>query len=158
MPVVERQKMALLAERLRSQGKRIVFTNGCFDLIHAGHLMLLEEASALGDILVAGINSDASVRELKGSMRPIFPERDRAQLLAGFRMVDYTVIFFETTACRLLEEIKPHVYVKGGDYSNELPERETAEKIGAEIHFIPLKEGYSTSKIIQHIRSIYGNK
>jgi rfaE bifunctional protein nucleotidyltransferase chain/domain len=140
---------------LRESGGRLVFTNGCFDLLHPGHVSYLEAARSLGDALVVGLNSDASVRRLKGSERPINPEGDRAAMLAALRAVDAVVIFDEDTPVRLLREVSPAVYVKGGDYRVEdLPEADVAREIGAEVELLPFEPGYSTTALIERIRSI----
>ena len=140
---------------LRESGGRIVFTNGCFDLLHPGHVAYLEAARSLGDALVVGLNSDESVRGLgKGSDRPIVPEADRAAVLGALRAVDAVVIFDERTPVRLMREVRPAVYVKGGDYRIEdLPEAGVADEIGAEVRIIPFEPGYSTSALLERIRT-----
>ena len=139
---------------LRASGERIVFTNGCFDLLHPGHVAYLEAARSLGDALVVGLNSDESVRGLgKGWDRPIVPEADRAAVLGALRAVDAVVIFDERTPACLMREVRPAVYVKGGDYRVEdLPEAEVADEIGAEVRIIPFEPGYSTSALVKKIR------
>ena len=140
---------------VREAGGRIVFTNGCFDLLHPGHVSYLRAARALGDALVVGLNSDASVNRLKGPLRPIVPEEDRAAVLAALESVDAVIIFDEDTPVRLLRELRPAVYVKGGDYRVEdLPEAEVAAEIGAEVRILPFEPGYSTTALIERIRSI----
>ena len=135
-------------------GKRLVFTNGCFDLLHRGHVSYLQSARALGDALVVALNSDASVRKLKGPGRPFVPQRDRAAVLRALRSVDAVVVFDEDTPVRLMRELKPGVYVKGGDYRVEdLPEAEVAKEFGAEVRIIPFEEGYSTTALIEKIKS-----
>ena len=139
----------------REVGKRVVFTNGCFDLLHPGHISYLREASALGDALVVGLNSDASVSKLKGPLRPIVSEADRAIILSALEFVDAVVIFTEDTCERLLRELKPAVYVKGGDYRiQDLPEAQVATEIGAEVRILPFEPGYSTTALIQKIRNL----
>ena len=139
---------------LRESGGRVVFTNGCFDLLHPGHVAYLEAARSLGEALVVGLNSDESVRELgKGPDRPIVAEEDRAAVLGALRAVDAVVVFDERTPVRLMREIRPAVYVKGGDYRIEdLPEAEVAREIGAEVRIIPFEPGYSTSALVEKIR------
>ena len=139
---------------LRENGGRIVFTNGCFDLLHPGHVAYLEVARSLGDALVVGLNSDESVRGLgKGRDRPLVSEADRAAVLEALRAVDAVVIFDERTPVRLMREVRPVVYVKGGDYRVEdLPEAGVADEIGAEVKIIPFKPGYSTSALVRRIR------
>ena len=133
----------------------MVFTNGCFDLLHPGHVSYLRAARALGDALVVGLNSDASVGRLKGPFRPVVPEGDRAAVLAALEPVDAVVVFGEDTPVRLLRELKPAVYVKGGDYRIEdLPEAEVAAEIGAEVKILPFEPGYSTTALIEKIRSM----
>ncbi len=133
----------------------MVFTNGCFDLLHPGHVSYLRAARSLGDALVIGLNSDASVQRLKGKSRPIVSEGDRATVLAALESVDAVVLFGENTPMRLMRELKPAVYVKGGDYKIEnLPEAKVAAEIGAETTIIPFEPGYSTTALIEKIRSI----
>jgi rfaE bifunctional protein nucleotidyltransferase chain/domain len=141
-------------DALREARVRLVFTNGCFDLLHPGHVAYLEAARGLGDALVVGLNSDASVRRLKGPGRPINPEGDRVAMLAALRAVDAVVVFDEDTPVRLLREVAPAVYVKGGDYRIEdLPEAEVAREIGAEVRILPFEPGYSTTTLLERIRS-----
>jgi rfaE bifunctional protein nucleotidyltransferase chain/domain len=132
----------------------VVFTNGCFDIIHPGHVSYLRSARSLGDALVVGLNSDTSIVRLKGPSRPIVPEGDRADVLAALEFVDAVVVFNEDTPVRLMRELKPDVYVKGGDYRIEdLPEAKVAVEIGAEVKIMPFEPGYSTSSLIEKIRS-----
>lgn len=142
---------ALVAELERDR-RRVVLTNGVFDLLHVGHLRSLRRAKALGEVLVVGVNSDASVRGLKPG-RPLVPEAERAELVAALEPVDYVVVFGERTADGLLRAIRPAVYVKGGDYTPEsLPEAATAREIGAEVAIVPLEAGYSTSGLVERLR------
>ena len=142
--------------RLRESGRSLVFTNGCFDLLHPGHVSYLRAARSLGDALVVGLNSDASISKLKGPSRPIVPEADRATVLEALEFVDAVVIFDEDTPVRLLREVRPSVYAKGGDYSVEdLPEAEVAAQIGAEVRILPFEPGYSTSALIEKIRTTF---
>ncbi len=155
--IVGRRELAGELARLRSAGKRIVFTNGDFDLLHAGHVRYLREAAALGDLLVMGLSGDASVRQRKDPGRPIVPEVDRAELLAALEMVDYVVIYQEKTAEATVAELKPDVYVKGGDYTPEtLPEARVVEGYGGQVRLLPYHEGSSTTGIIQRILDAYG--
>jgi rfaE bifunctional protein nucleotidyltransferase chain/domain len=141
--------------RAREVGERVVFTNGCFDLLHPGHVSYLGAARALGDALVVGLNSDASVKRLKGPERPLVPERDRAAVLVALESVDAVVVFGEDTPIRLLRELKPAVYVKGGDYRIEdLPEAKIAAEIGTEVRILPFEVGYSTTALIEKIRGM----
>lgn len=138
------------AAALRAAGRRIVFTNGCFDILHAGHVRYLAAARALGDCLVLGLNSDASVRRLKGETRPVNDENDRAEVVGGLKSVDAVVIFDEDTAENLIAKVRPAVYAKGGDYTPEtLPEARVVESYGGEVAFIPLVAGKSTTNIIR---------
>lgn len=140
---------------IREEGGRVVFTNGCFDLLHPGHVFYLRAARSLGDALVVGLNSDASVRKLKGPSRPVVPEKDRAAVLEALESVDAVVVFGEDTPIRLMRELEPAVYVKGSDYRIEdLPEAEVAREFGAEVRIIPFEPGYSTSALIEKIKSM----
>ena len=135
---------------LRAAGMRVVFTNGCFDILHAGHARYLAAARALGDVLILGLNSDASVRRLKGETRPVNSEVDRAEVVGALKSVDVVVIFGEDTAEELIAKVRPAVYAKGGDYTREtLPEARIVERYGGEVAFIPLVAGKSTTSIIE---------
>jgi glycerol-3-phosphate cytidylyltransferase len=152
--IVDRVRLAGICEELRSQGKRVVFTNGCFDLLHAGHARYLAEARGLGDALVVGVNSNRSVRSLKGPSRPIVPEEERAELLAHLQCTDFVCLFDEDRPDSLIEAVKPRVHVKGGDYTeDQLPEAEVVRRSGGEIVILPLVEGRSTSNLIERIAS-----
>ncbi len=138
---------------IRKAGGHVVFTNGCFDLLHPGHISYLRAARSLGDALVVGLNSDASVRRLKGPSRPVVPEKDRAAVLEALESVDAVCIFGEDTPIRLMRELEPAVYVKGGDYRvKDLPEAEVAREFGAEVRIISFEPGYSTSALIEKIK------
>jgi rfaE bifunctional protein nucleotidyltransferase chain/domain len=152
--IVELEDFSDRCEKLRSAGKKIVATNGCFDLLHVGHVRYLQAARALGDLLVVGLNGDRSVHDLKGAGRPITAQSDRADILAALECVDLVTIFPEIRATEFLVAVRPAVYVKGGDYRSEtLDEKERAilKEIGAEIHLIPFERGYSTSRLIDRI-------
>ncbi|MFN8578783.1 MAG: D-glycero-beta-D-manno-heptose 1-phosphate adenylyltransferase [Candidatus Sericytochromatia bacterium] len=139
---------------LKSKSKTIALTNGCFDILHIGHARYLKQAKELADILIVGINSDSSVKQLKGENRPINNENDRAELLSYFKFIDYVVIFNEKTADNLLLSIKPDIYVKGGDYTKEsLPEKNSIDKINANVAFIDFVNGYSTTNIINRSKN-----
>ena len=126
--ILSRELAIKLVEELKAQGKKVVFTNGCFDILHVGHLRYMNEAKRQGDVLIVGVNSDASVKRLKGESRPINNENDRAEMLSGLEAVDFTIIFSEDTPISLIEAIKPSVHVKGGDYKkDDLPETEVVE-------------------------------
>jgi D-beta-D-heptose 7-phosphate kinase/D-beta-D-heptose 1-phosphate adenosyltransferase len=144
-----REQIKIIAKNYQAQGKKIVFTNGCFDILHLGHIKYLEEAKKLGEVLIVGVNSDASVKRLKGETRPINPEFDRAYLLNALKSVDYTVIFSEDTPYELIKTIAPDVLVKGADYKDK-------EVIGSDIakstHLIEFTTGKSTTNIIKRIQ------
>ena len=147
---------AMVDERgkLRDRGESLVFTNGCFDLLHAGHVRYLERARALGDRLLVAVNTDETVRELKGEGRPITPLDDRMEVLAALRVVDYVVSFDERTPAAVIEEILPDVLVKGGDWS--LPHivgRDVVEESGGHVVSLPFESGYSTTSLLQRILS-----
>jgi len=140
-------------ERLRAEGKRLVFTNGCFDILHVGHVRYLAQARALGDALVVAINSDRSVRELKGAGRPVMSEDERAELLAALASVDYVTVFDDASPRGLIAEVLPDVLVKGGDYQpDEIHGREEVERAGGRVLSLPFIEGASTSSIIERIK------
>ncbi len=142
-------------ERERT-GKRVVFTNGCFDIIHAGHVDYLEKAKKLGDILVVGLNSDSSVKRIKGEKRPLIPQEMRAKVLSSLKPVDYVVVFEEDTPLRLIKAIKPDVLVKGGDWDlDKIVGREFVESYGGEVKTIPFEFDISTSKIVDRIIRLY---
>ena len=139
-------------QRLRSAGKRLVFTNGVFDLLHVGHVRYLTQARALGDALVVAINSDRAVRELKGPDRPVFNEAERAEILAALRVVDYVTIFDDISPRRLITELLPDVLVKGGDYGlDQIHGREEVEAAGGKVISLPFVEGSSTTALIEKI-------
>jgi rfaE bifunctional protein nucleotidyltransferase chain/domain len=139
-------------ESWRAAGQTIVFTNGVFDLLHRGHVEVLEEAAMLGDRLVVGVNSDASVRRLKGPTRPIVPGEERAELVGALACVDAAVLFDEDTPERLIHDVRPNVLVKGGDWAiDQIVGREFVESLGGRVLSIPLREGLSTSKLIERI-------
>jgi D-glycero-beta-D-manno-heptose 1-phosphate adenylyltransferase len=141
--------------RDRHPGKTIVFTNGCFDILHAGHVRYLAGAKQLGDILVVGLNGDASVRDLKGAGRPLNSQQDRAEILVALAAVDYVIIFDEKRVDKLLLEVRPRIYAKGGDYtvkSLDPDEFSALKEIGAKIEILPLVPGKSTSQLVQAIQ------
>ena len=141
-----------LAE-LKRNGNKIVFTNGCFDILHPGHARYLEDARALGDVLVVAVNSDRSVQALKGSGRPVIPELERAEVLAALRAVDYVTVFDELTPRSVIARLLPQVLVKGADWGpNAIVGREEVEAAGGRVISIPLVQGYSTSAIIEKIK------
>lgn len=138
----------------KRNGKRVVFTNGCFDLLHPGHIRSLETARSLGDVLIVGINSDESVRTLKGEGRPVIPEQERAEILASLECVDAVVIFDEFTPQRVVAALVPDVLVKGGDWpGNQIVGREEVEAAGGKVVLVEVVPGYSTTEILKKIRS-----
>ena len=150
--IIDRDNAAQFCEDLRRQGKRIVFTNGCFDIIHAGHVRYLTTAKNFGDVLIVGLNTDESVRKLKGESRPINKQDDRAEVLLGLKAVDHVIYFGEATAENLIAEVKPAVYVKGGDYTLEtLPEAAIVQSYGGRIELVNLVAGRSTTNVIKKI-------
>ena len=153
--IIDLDELARRADELRAGGRKLVATNGCFDLLHLGHVRYLQAARALGDLLAVGLNGDRSVRELKGSQRPINNERDRAEMLAALSCVDFVTIFPETRATRFILAAQPAIYAKRGDYTPETldPEESAALKeVGAEIRIIPFEKGYSTSLLLEQLR------
>ena len=151
--ILSREALIRLMRRLSTR-RRVIFTNGCFDLLHAGHVTLLERAKRYGDILVIGINSDRSVRALKGPGRPVVDQRNRARVLAALESVDYVTIFDERTPQRLVEALRPHVLIKGADWAaSEIIGRDTVRRRGGRVVRLPLLKGYSTSKLIQRIKN-----
>lgn len=137
---------------IRSKGKSIVTTNGCFDIVHTGHIAYLTEAASFGDVLIVGINSDKSVHQLKGPTRPLQKEHDRTFIISSLKMVDYAFIFEEKDPIPFLSVIKPDVHVKGGDYTPEtLPERKIVEENGGKIAVVSFVKGYSTTSIVKKI-------
>jgi len=154
--IKDRKTLHRIIEDLKAKGKRIVFTNGCFDLLHIGHIHYLEEAKALGDILVVGVNSDRSVRNLKGPNRPILPEEERSEILSGLGCVDYIAIFGEATPLELISSLQPHILVKGGDWTQETTVgREIVETSGGKVVILPFVQESSTSNIIEAILKRY---
>lgn len=147
---IERKKISDIVSKLKSQGKSIVFTNGCFDIIHIGHTRYLSKSKKLGDILIIGLNSDSSVSGIKPG-RPVTPESQRAEVLSALSMVDYIVFFDEDTPYELIKEIKPDILVKGSDWKEE---EIVGRDIAKEVRTIPLIKDISTSKIIQKIQSL----
>ncbi|PYU27354.1 MAG: bifunctional heptose 7-phosphate kinase/heptose 1-phosphate adenyltransferase [Acidobacteria bacterium] len=154
--LVELAQAKQLVSLARSQGRKIVFTNGCFDLLHAGHVQLLQQAKALGHILIVAINDDASVRQLKGNGRPLISVFDRARIIAALESVDYVIIFSDPTPLRLIEELMPDVLVKGGNYSlEEVIGRKEVEKYGGRVALVPTIDTQSSSQIIKEIVARY---
>lgn len=150
--IKKREHLAGICEKLKQQGKTVVFTNGCFDILHLGHVKLLQQAKALGDVLILGLNTDESVKRLKGPSRPIIKQDERAEMLAALEMIDYVTFFDEDTPVRTLEILKPSIHVKGGDYQEEyMPETPIVKKHGGKIVILPYVKGLSTTNIIRKI-------
>ena len=154
--IKEREELQRIIKGLKIKGKRIVFTNGCFDLLHVGHVRYLEQAKSLGDVLVVGINGDRSVQDLKGPRRPILPVEERAEILSGLGCIDYITVFDEPTPFELISVLQPNVLVKGGDWAREkIVGGEVVEGAGGEVVTIPFVEGSSTTNIIETILERY---
>ena len=150
--IVDKKEAKEIIESIKAQGKTTVFTNGCFDILHVGHTRYLKESAKCGDVLIIGLNSDSSVKRLKGESRPINNEQDRAELLCELNFVDYVVIFEQDSPAELLDEIKPDIYTKGADYTLEtLPEAKIVLKNGGHVEFINLVAGKSTTNVIKKI-------
>lgn len=153
--IVEEIELGEILIKLKKDRKKVVFTSGCFDILHAGHVMYLAEAKGRGDVLVVLLNSDASVKKLKGTERPIVPESERAYVVAGLESVDYVCLFDDDTPCRIIEHIKPDVVIKGGDYKGKhIPEMDTVALYGGIVEYVHLKEGWSTTNIVEKIKSL----
>lgn len=139
----------------KSKGKKVVSTSGCFDIIHAGHVTYLEEAKARGDILIVLLNSDSSVRELKGVERPIVSEKERAIVLAGLSCVDYVCIFNENTPCTMISKLQPDSFIKGGDYKGmHIPEMDVMAPYGGKVEYVSMVDGCSSTNIIEKIKGL----
>lgn len=151
--IVPRDKVRELGDRLRREGRRIAFANGCFDLLHVGHVRYLEAARAEGDVLVVGVNADQAVRECKGPGRPLLPAEARAELVSALAAVDYVVIFGEPTAEAVLTELRPHVHCKGTDYTEDtVPEREAVRRLGGVVRIVGDNKNHSTRAMLAEIR------
>jgi len=150
--VIARRELRTLGDRLRREGKRIAFANGCFDVLHVGHVRYLQAARAEGDVLVVGVNGDAAVRALKGPGRPLLAAEARAELVAALEAVDYVVIFEEQTAEGVLTELVPHVHCKGTDYTQEnVPERAVMQRLGGEVRIVGDPKDHSTRALLAAI-------
>jgi rfaE bifunctional protein nucleotidyltransferase chain/domain len=157
--IVNAEELGAIAGKMRGEGRKLVLTNGCFDLLHAGHVRYLQAARALGDALAVAINGDESVRALKGDGRPLNRAADRAEVVAALGCVNHVVVFPEVRATQLLERVRPAIYVKGGDYTPETldaDERAALERSGAEIRILPFENGFSTSSLIGKIKESDG--
>ncbi len=149
-----RSELKSIVERHQARGQRVVFTNGCFDLLHIGHVRYLEKAQAVGDALIVAVNSDASVLRLKGAGRPVVTQKDRCEVLGGLASVDYVTVFDEATPLEIIRELAPDVLVKGGDWDlDQIVGRSFVEESGGRVTSIEFEKGYSTTAIIDHIRN-----
>lgn len=156
--IIDREKISVLAKRLKEEGKKIVTTNGSFDILHAGHAEYLQEAKKQGDVLIVGLNSDSSIKAYKSKDRPIIPQEQRALMLAALQSVDYVVVFDETDPIKLLSEIKPDVHVNGAEYGEDCIEAGIVKKNGGRIHLIPRYNGLSTTQILEKISNSFSQK
>lgn len=155
--IFSRETLKEQLSRLRQAGKTIVFTNGCFDILHVGHVRYLGEAKKLGDILVLALNSDTSVRAIKGEKRPLVPEDERADIMAALESIDYVILFDDPTPQRLIEYLQPDILVKGGDWAEAaIAGADFVKASGGRVITIPLTEGRSTTNIVEKIRQVYG--
>lgn len=157
--IVTAEQAREIADEMRERGRKLVFTNGCFDLLHAGHVRYLTAARALGDALLVALNGDESVRALKGEGRPLNREADRAEVVAALASVDHVVIFPEVRVTALLEKVRPAIYAKGGDYTAEslhAEERSALERIGTQIRILPFEAGHSTSALLEKMKKASG--
>ena len=153
--LIHPDKIASFCATLREAGATVVFTNGCFDILHAGHVRYLEKARSFGDCLVLGLNTDTSVRGNKGPARPINGELDRAEVVGALKAVDYVVLFGEKTAETIIAKVRPDVYVKGGDYTLEtLPEAKIVQSYGGRVEFVQMVAGRSTTNVIKKIEQL----
>lgn len=151
--IMELGDLLVEVKRLREQGKKILSTSGCFDILHAGHVTYLEEAKGKGDILIVLLNSDTSVKQLKGEERPIVPQDERAAVIAGLGAVDYVCIFSEKTPCDVIGKIKPDVVIKGGDYKGKyIPEMDVTAEYGGHVEYVVMVDGCSSTNIIEKMK------
>lgn len=155
--VVPPHEVAARVRKLQSAGRKVVFTNGCFDILHSGHIDLLQRARNLGDVLVVAINSDSSIVRIKGPGRPVIPEHERAEVLDGFEMVDFVCWFEEDTPLRAILTIRPDVLVKGADWADNVVGQPEVEGWGGKVFTLPLMEGFSTTGIVERVLARYGN-
>lgn len=157
--VIRREMARRLSRRLHTKGQKLIFTNGCFDILHVGHVKYLEEAKSLGDVLMVGINSDRSASILKGPGRPLITEDERAKIVSSLYCVDYAIIFDESTPIQLISELKPDIHVKGGDYKiQNLPEYDAVYSYGGKIQLVSYTNGKSTTNIVNRIINTYGER
>ena len=154
--ILERNALKDKLEELRKKGKKIAFTNGCFDILHVGHVRYLREAKKTADVLVLAINSDSSIRSIKGEKRPLMNEKERAEILAALECIDFVTIFHELTPLELINYLKPDILIKGGDWPEEkVVGREEIKKWGGRVAIIPEVEGKSTTNIVEKIKKLY---
>jgi D-beta-D-heptose 7-phosphate kinase/D-beta-D-heptose 1-phosphate adenosyltransferase len=154
--ILERNDLKDKLEELRKKGKKIAFTNGCFDILHVGHVRYLREAKKTADVLVLALNSDSSVRSIKGEKRPLMNEKERAEILAALECIDFVTIFQELTPLELINYLKPDILIKGGDWPEEkVVGREEIKKWGGRVAIIPEVEGKSTTNIVEKIKKLY---
>jgi D-beta-D-heptose 7-phosphate kinase/D-beta-D-heptose 1-phosphate adenosyltransferase len=154
--ILEREALRKKLEELRNKGRKIAFTNGCFDILHVGHVRYLREAKKTADVLVLALNSDSSVRSLKGEEKPLIPENERAEILAALEFIDFVTIFEELTPLELINYLKPDILIKGGDWPEEkVVGREEVKKWGGRVAIIPEVEGKSTTNIVEKIKKLY---
>ncbi len=152
--ILDWKQLSLLREKWRRQGKKVIFTNGCFDLLHAGHVWLFKEAKKLGDILMVAINSDASLRRLKGPERPVFPLKERLEILSAIEFIDILTVFPQDTPQKIISLLRPDILVKGGDWPpDQIVGRKDVEESGGRVILIPYINGLSTTGIIKKISS-----
>lgn len=153
--IVTVEQLKNIVKALKADGKKVVATGGCFDILHAGHVTYLEEARLKGDVLILFLNSDSSVRALKGKERPIVPENERAIVAAGLGCIDYVCIFSESTPCHVISEVKPDSFIKGGDYEGvHIPEMDVMEPYGGIVEYVSMVDGCSSTNIIEKIKKL----
>lgn len=150
--IKHRDELLGIVRDLQAAGRKVVFTNGCFDIMHVGHVRYLEEARALGDCLIVGVNTDSSVKSRKGEKRPIVGEAERAEVVAALACVDYVTLFSESTPVEICGQLHPDVHVKGGDYTlDQMPEAVVVQSYGGRVVLVPVVEGYSTTNIVKRV-------
>jgi rfaE bifunctional protein nucleotidyltransferase chain/domain len=150
--IKQRDSLLGIVRELQAAGRKVVFTNGCFDIMHVGHVRYLEESRAMGDCLIVGVNTDLSVKSRKGERRPIVGEAERAEVVAALACVDYVTLFSEATPVEICGELRPDIHVKGGDYTlDQMPEAPVVQSYGGRVVLVPLVEGYSTTNIVKRV-------
>lgn len=153
--IVALETLEEMIKELHTKGRKVISTSGCFDIIHAGHIAYLEEAAGKGDVLVVLLNSDSSVRGIKGAGRPIVPQQERASVIAGLECVDYVCIFDEYTPCNAIAELQPDIFIKGGDYRGKhIPEMDVLSEYGGKVEYVSMVQGCSSTAIIDKIRGM----